>query len=70
MIYDMRPLYEKVEFDGNDFVFKKDRKIIPVVNSNKEIVLDTKYLLGIYFEVGRLLEKHVEYFPDYIKKYL
>lgn len=70
MIYDMRPLYEKVEFDGNDFVFKKDRKIIPVVNSNEEIVLDTKYLLGIYFEVGRLLEKHVEYFPDYIKKYL
>lgn len=70
MIYDMRPLYETVVFDGNDFISKRDNKVIPVTNSEKEIVLNTKILLGVYFEIGRLLQGHLDYFPTYITKYL
>ena len=70
MILDMRPLYEEVVFDGNDFISKRDNRVIPVINSEKEIVLNTKNLLGVYFEIGRLLQGHLEYFPTYITKYL
>ena len=70
MILDMRALYEEVVFDGNDFISKRDNRVIPVTNSEKEIVLNTKNLLGVYFEIGRLLQGHLEYFPTYITKYL
>ncbi len=70
MILDMRPLYDEVVFDGNDFISKRDNRVISVINSEKEIVLNTKNLLGVYFEIGRLLKEHLEYFPTYITKYL
>lgn len=70
MILDMRPLYEEVEFDGNDFISKRDNRVISVIDSKEEIVLNTKNLLGVYFEIGRLLKERLEYFPTYITKYL
>lgn len=70
MIFDFRPLYDKVKFDGNDFVSLERNEPIDVILSKTDIALEAKYLLGIYFEIGRLLINHKEYFPDYITKYL
>lgn len=69
-IFDIRPLYKKIKFDGNDFVLLENNKVIPVTKSKRENILEAKYLLGIYFEIGRLLINHKEYFPDYITKHL
>lgn len=66
MIFDIRPLYEKVRFDGNDFISLERNKPIDVILSKTDIALETKYLIGIYFEIGRLLMNHTEYFPNFI----
>lgn len=63
---DMRPLYEKVKFNGNDFILFENNKIVNVITHKSNINLETKYLIGIYFEIGRLLMNCTEYFPNYI----
>ena len=34
--------------------------------NDQKITLQEKYLLGLFFEIGRLLEKHIDYFPKEI----
>lgn len=63
-IYDIRPLYSKIRFNGNEFVSKTDDQcFLPMKINDQKITLQEKYLLGLFFEIGRLLEKHIDYFP-------
>lgn len=66
-IYDIRPLYNKIRFNGNEFISKTDdRCFLSMKKNDQKITLQEKYLLGLFFETGRLLEKHIDYFPKAI----
>lgn len=64
IIYDISALYEVITFDGNQFKRLDGQPWRYIPDS------PTEKLLGIFFEIGRLLKDHPDYFPDIITKAL
>lgn len=61
-IYDISELYEYVYFDGGYMRLKEDSSTIKKARTSRQ------KMYGLFFEVGRLLLEHEEYFPkDFVE---
>lgn len=63
-IYDYSNLYHLIEFDGNDFIKRKDKTIL-TLNFDKDII----FYAGLLFELGRYLLDH-NYTNEKIRKFI
>ncbi|MGQ7355757.1 DUF6710 family protein [Streptococcus suis] len=56
------PIYQYIRFDGEKYWDIK--KLTPLF----ETTSDVERLIGFFFEVGRLLNRHLDYFPDFVNE--